>query len=70
MNILKSVSECPDGLDLVVMSHSLEHFDISGAKCVLKEIYEALIPGGMMKVLEVPHCDFRDAENLTRVLDH
>ena len=61
VNILNSVSECPDGLDLVVMSHSLEHFDISGAKCVLKEIYEALIPGGIL-LIEVPHCDFRDAE--------
>lgn len=60
ITIYKSLSEVNAAMDVVLMSHSLEHFDIEDIPKLLSDIYSTLNENGIM-IIEVPHADLRDA---------
>ena len=60
--ISSSISEFNDIMDIVLMSHSLEHFDIEDMNELFKKIYTAMVKNGIA-IIEIPHADFRDEEN-------
>lgn len=49
--------------DVILMSHSLEHFDILKIPDFLNDIYNILKPGGVI-LMEVPNIDFRESTNM------
>jgi len=59
VTISSSISEFSNLMDIVLMSHSLEHFDIDDMKELFIDVYNSLADNGIM-IIEVPHADFRD----------
>lgn len=61
INFVDELSEIKDKIDFVLLSHSLEHFDISDIGELLKTISDVMDRNGIM-VIEVPHADFRNRD--------
>ncbi|MBT5953812.1 class I SAM-dependent methyltransferase [bacterium] len=59
ITIFENFSEIKVKMDIVLMSHSLEHFDATELNNLLQNIYEILEKDGLL-IIEVPHADFRD----------
>lgn len=57
--ILDDITELDEDMDIILMSHSLEHFDIKDIQVLFSQVYDALAERGVM-IIEVPHADFRD----------
>lgn len=57
--IASNISDFNDIMDIVLMSHSLEHFDITDMQNLFKDISNAMDDNGIF-IIEVPHADFRD----------
>jgi len=57
--ILDDFSELDDDMDIILMSHSLEHFDIKDMRGLFLQVHQVLAENGIM-IIEVPHADFRD----------
>ena len=47
-------------LDLIIMSHSLEHFDFEDMPKLFSDMHRALADDGVI-MIEVPHADFRNS---------
>ena len=58
INICQDFSGFNGTLDLIIMSHSLEHFDITDMPKLLSNIHNALSNDGIV-MIEVPHADLR-----------
>lgn len=61
INFVDELSEIKDRIDFVLLSHSLEHFDISDIGGLLKTISDVMDRNGIM-LIEVPHADFRNRD--------
>ena len=61
VTISKSITDFKEFIDIVLMSHSLEHFDIDDMKQLFKDIHNSMNDKGIM-IIEVPHADFRDKD--------
>jgi len=59
VTISSSISDFKNIMDVTLMSHSLEHFDIDDIHNLFKEIHNAMAEDGIL-IIEVPHADFRD----------
>lgn len=55
---LKNYNKCQEKSKIILMSHSLEHYQISDLDNLFEEIKVALDDLGVI-VIEVPHCDLR-----------
>jgi SAM-dependent methyltransferase len=64
ISICENLSEIKDEIDVVLMSHSLEHFDIDDMRSLFQDIYDVLGENGIV-IIEVPHDDLRD-ENYSK----
>ncbi len=61
VTISSNISEFNNIMDIVLMSHSLEHFDIDDMAELFKHIHNTMVKNAIM-IIEVPHADFRDKE--------
>jgi SAM-dependent methyltransferase len=61
LTICDDITDLNDDMDIVLMSHSLEHFDIDDMQSLFSEVYNVLAENGIM-IIEVPHADFRDKD--------
>ena len=59
IHIINNLSEANIKFDLILLSHSLEHFNKDGVKDLLDDLQENLSEDGII-VIEVPNNDFRD----------
>lgn len=68
ITICEDLTEIKDEIDVVLMSHSLEHFDIVDIKGLFQDIYDVLGDNGLV-IIEVPNADLRDSNILKRLND-
>jgi SAM-dependent methyltransferase len=68
ITICDNLTEIKDEIDVVLMSHSLEHFDIIDIKGLFQDIYDVLGDNGLV-IIEVPNVDLRDSNILKRRLN-
>lgn len=59
INILDDLSSVETKFDIMLLSHSLEHFNKDGVSELLKDLYESIDDNGII-VIEVPNNDFRN----------
>ena len=59
VTIGSSISDFNNIMDIILMSHSLEHFDIDDMQDLFKKIHNAMAENGIL-IIEVPNDDFRD----------
>ena len=63
VTVLEDLTTVDEKFDLILMSHSLEHFSANGMRGLLENLRQCLTENGRL-VVEVPHCDFRIASHL------
>ena len=59
INVSKDFSQLECRMDLIILSHSLEHFDFVDMRQLFADIHRALVDDGIV-MIEVPHADFRN----------
>lgn len=68
INIYNDIADIQNKLDILLMSHSLEHFAIDDMEILFINIYKALTDDGIV-IIEIPHDDFRDTTFLDKRLN-
>ena len=58
ISIYKHLNEIKDKIDVLLMSHSLEHFPINDTHILFQDIHNVLADDGIV-IIEVPHADLR-----------
>ncbi len=66
--VYNSLVEVKEKVDILLMSHSLEHFDIDDMQTLFQDIQYALSDDGIL-IIEVPNADLRDSNILNRFND-
>lgn len=60
IQVCQDFSQFDDSLDLIILSHSLEHFDLDDMAKFFSDMHSALADDGVI-MIEVPHADFRNS---------
>jgi len=60
ISIYKNLNEIKDKIDVLLMSHSLEHFCINDTHILFQDIHNVLADDGIV-IIEVPHADLRNS---------
>ena len=61
IEIFSNISDIKEKVDIILMSHSLEHFDIKDMENLFCDLYDVLAEDGIV-IIEVPHVDLRNNE--------
>jgi SAM-dependent methyltransferase len=65
LSIYKNLNEIKNEIDVILMSHSLEHFDINDMPALFQDMHNILADDGIV-IIEVPHADLRNASFLSK----
>ncbi len=68
ITILKNIDDEQELMDVILMSHSLEHFDAQEIPFILEKLYIAMSSNGIV-IIEVPNADLNDIFMLNRYED-
>jgi SAM-dependent methyltransferase len=68
ITILKNIDDKPEFMDVILMSHSLEHFDAHDIPSILESLYTATNKDGVV-IIEIPNADLNDKFMLNRYED-
>jgi len=68
ITILKDIDDKQELMDVVLMSHSLEHFDATDLHSILEKLYLSVRKGGIV-IVEIPNADLNDRSMFNRYED-
>ena len=63
ISIYEHLADVNDGIDVLLMSHSLEHFGINDMQVLFQDIHNVLTDDGVA-IIEIPHMDLRNSNVL------
>ncbi len=61
IEVFSKISDIKEKIDIILMSHSLEHFNIKDMEKLFCDLYKVLAEDGIV-IIEVPHVDLRNNE--------
>ena len=64
LTIFNNLTEIKNQIDVLLMSHSLEHFDINNMQALFQDIHNILADDGVV-IIEVPNADMRNMDFLS-----
>ena len=68
ISICEHLTDIKDKIDIILMSHSLEHFDVNDMQNLFQNINSVLEDNGIV-IIEVPHLDLKDSNILNERLN-